>query len=131
MRLSSANRHETPDTVEGVGRVSGVRPGPSVRQRTVGVRGVVCGAGPSFGMNTGSCYPGSMTSRLTVDLGDPSLLQLVRLESVRSGVPIREVVRRALTGYLSNRRENDALARLAHEAFAEWDNPVDAAYDEL
>jgi len=72
-----------------------------------------------------------MSTRLTVDLGDPSLLQLVRLESVRSGLSIKEVVRRALSAYLSNRRENNAVIALAEEAFAEWDNPADAAYDTL
>lgn len=44
---------------------------------------------------------------------------------------MREVVVRALEAYLSHRRENQALLQLAAASFEEWDNPDDAAYDQL
>ena len=72
-----------------------------------------------------------MSTRLTVDLGDPKLVRLVRMEAARESTSIREVVVRALEAYLSGRRENQALAKLASATFEEWDNPEDAAYDRL
>lgn len=70
-----------------------------------------------------------METRITVDLGDPQLSRLLRLEAAQKGKAIREIVTEALRVYFSNRRENRAVIRLAEEAFAEWDNPQDAEYD--
>ena len=72
-----------------------------------------------------------MSTRLTVDLGDPQLVRLVRMEAARESTSIRDVVVRALEAYLSGRRENQALTKLAAAAFEEWDNPEDSAYDGL
>lgn len=72
-----------------------------------------------------------MNTRLTIDLQDEGLTQLLRLEAAQKGLAIREVVVAALESYFSARRENGAVARLAERAFAEWDNPKDAEYDTL
>lgn len=72
-----------------------------------------------------------MTTRITVDLGDTRLARQLRLEAAREGTSIRQIVVRAVEAYLSSRREDLALAKLAESAFAEWDNEEDAAYDRL
>ena len=77
------------------------------------------------------CFYAHMSTRLTVDLGDQQLVRLVRMEAARESTSIRDVVVRALQAYLSGRRENQALAKLADPAFEEWYNPEDAAYDGL
>ena len=72
-----------------------------------------------------------MSTRLTLDLGDPQLAQLLRVEAARERTTMKDIVVRALEAYFSERRENGALLKLAEAAFAEWDNPEDAVYDEL
>jgi hypothetical protein len=70
-----------------------------------------------------------MTTRITVDLRDPQLLKLLRLEAAQEGKTIREIVAVALEGYFSAKRENHAVMKLAEQAFSEWDNPKDSEYD--
>ena len=72
-----------------------------------------------------------MNSRITIDLHDSNLLRLLKLEAAHEGRPIREVVVRALEGYFSARKENQAVVKLAEKVFADWDNPKDAEYDRL
>lgn len=72
-----------------------------------------------------------MGTRLTIDLGDPQLLRLLRHEAADTGQSLRDIVIEALTGYFSGKRENIAIAKLAESAFAEWDNPKDAEYDSI
>ncbi len=72
-----------------------------------------------------------MDTRLTIDLKNPQLFKLLRLESAQEGRTVREIVVQALEHYLTHRRENQAALALAEKAFAEWDNPRDSVYDNL
>ncbi|HBF13867.1 MAG TPA: hypothetical protein DDW49_10875 [Deltaproteobacteria bacterium] len=72
-----------------------------------------------------------MNTRITLDLKDPALIQLVQLEAVSQHKSLREVVVDALKSYFSNKKENKALLKLAEKTFEEWDNPKDAEYDKL
>lgn len=72
-----------------------------------------------------------MNTRITIDLKDEKLFSLIRLEAARQMTSIREIVVEALTHYFADRVETATLAKLAENAFAEWDNPEDAAYDHL
>ena len=72
-----------------------------------------------------------MNTRITIDLHDPDLLKLLKLEAAQEGRPVREVIVRALEGYFSARRENQSVMKLAEKVFAEWDNPKDSEYDRL
>lgn len=55
----------------------------------------------------------------------------LRMEVAEEGRPLRAVVVEALEAYLSSRRENRALMKLAGSTFDEWDNSKDADYDRL
>lgn len=77
------------------------------------------------------CYCVFMDTRITVDLRDPQLLKLLRLEAAQEGKTIREIITIALEAYFSSRRENQAILKLAEQAFAEWDNPRDSDYDRV
>lgn len=72
-----------------------------------------------------------MNTRLTIDLGDPLLIRLLRLEAAQKGRTLREIVTEAIQAHLYEKKENRALMKLAEEAFDEWDNPKDAQYDRL
>ncbi|MBI4412088.1 MAG: hypothetical protein HY541_06365 [Deltaproteobacteria bacterium] len=72
-----------------------------------------------------------MNTRITIDLGQPRLLTLLKLTAAQTGKSIREVVVEALEGYFSHRRENQAILKMAEKTFAEWDNPKDSEYDKL
>jgi hypothetical protein len=72
-----------------------------------------------------------MDTRITVDLRDPRLVKLLRLEAAHEGKTIREVITNALEAYFSARREDQALMKLAERVFSEWDNPKDSAWNEL
>lgn len=76
------------------------------------------------------CYA-FVNTRITIDLHDPQLLKLLRLEAAQEGMAIREVIVKALEGYFSSRRENRAVMMLAEQIFSEWDNPKDSEYDRL
>ena len=72
-----------------------------------------------------------MQTRITIDLQDIQLLQTLKIQATQEHKAIREIVVEALTLYLSSRRENQAIAKLAESTFAEWDNPKDSEYDNL
>lgn len=72
-----------------------------------------------------------MNTRITIDLHDPDLLRLLKLEAAHEGKAIREVIVSALEGYFSARRENRSVMKLAEKVFADWDNPKDSEYDGL
>jgi hypothetical protein len=72
-----------------------------------------------------------MNTRLTVDLQDPSLMTHLRVEAAREGKALRDIVVEALQDYLSHKRENQAVMKLAEGSFSEWDNPKDSEYDRL
>jgi len=70
-----------------------------------------------------------MSTRITIDLQNPQLTKLLRLEAAQEHKTIREVIVEALQSYFSSKRENQAVMKLAEKAFAEWDNPKDSEYD--
>ena len=72
-----------------------------------------------------------MNTRITVDLGEPRLVTLLRLTAVQTGRSLREVMVEALESYFSSRRENQAILKMAEKTFAEWDNLRDSEYDKL
>lgn len=72
-----------------------------------------------------------MNTRLTLDLGDSRLMALLKMTAAQTNRTLREIVVEALTSYLSGRRENRAVLKLAEKTFAEWDNPKDSDYDKL
>lgn len=72
-----------------------------------------------------------MNTRITIDLQNPQLMTMLKLQVAQEGKALREVVVEALEHYLSHKRENQALLKLAESSFAEWDNPKDSEYDHL
>ena len=72
-----------------------------------------------------------METRITVDLGDPQLVKLLRLEAASEGKTLREVITSALESYFSAKRENQSVMKLAEQVFSEWDNTKDSDYDRL
>ena len=72
-----------------------------------------------------------MNTRITIDLQEPALLMGLKLQAVQERKALREVVVEALQNYLSHKKENQNLMKLAEASFQEWDNPKDAEYDRL
>jgi hypothetical protein len=72
-----------------------------------------------------------MKSRISMDLGNPKLLRLVKLEADEMGTSMKEVLIRALETYFSHRLETKALGKASESVFEEWDNPLDSDYDRL
>lgn len=72
-----------------------------------------------------------MSTRLTIDLQNPALITLLKLEAAHTQKLIREIIVEALEGYFSSKREDQAVLKLAEKTFAEWDNPKDSEYDTL
>ena len=61
-----------------------------------------------------------METRITIDLRDPQLLKLLRLEAAKEGKTLRELVVAALESYFSGKRENQAIMKLAEKVFSEF-----------
>jgi hypothetical protein len=72
-----------------------------------------------------------MQTRLSIDLRDPRLARLVRLEAEVTDSSLREVCVRALESYLAHKLETRALLKACEAAFDEWNDPRDADYDSL
>lgn len=68
-------------------------------------------------------------TRITIDLQDPELLKMLKLEAAVERRPMREIVRKAIQGFFTNKKEHQALMKAAEASFLEWDNPRDADYD--
>ena len=77
------------------------------------------------------CFYADVETRITVDLRDPQLVKLLRLEAAQEGKTLREVIVAALESYFSAKRENQAVMKLAERVFSEWDNPKDSEYDRV
>jgi hypothetical protein len=77
------------------------------------------------------CKTAFMNSRISIDLGDPKLFKLLKLEAQETDSTMREVVIRALESYFAQRLETKALLHASESAFSEWDNPQDSDYDRL
>lgn len=72
-----------------------------------------------------------MSSRLTIDFGNPNYLTRLKLVSAEQRKTLREVVMTALDAYFNDYLENRAVTKLAQKSFEEWNNPLDAAYDKI
>ncbi len=70
-------------------------------------------------------------TRITIDLQDSNLLMALKWMATHEHKAIREIVVEAIEGYLSHKRENQALMKLAEPVFSEWDNLKDSDYDKL
>ncbi|HEX5033931.1 MAG TPA: hypothetical protein VFW62_05575 [bacterium] len=70
-------------------------------------------------------------TRITVDLVDPELMKMLKLEAAVQRRSMRDIVQKALQGFFSNKREQQALVKRLEPSFVEWDNPRDANYDRL
>lgn len=71
------------------------------------------------------------SARITIDLGDPKLLEMLKLEAQLTHSTVREVMVRVLEAFLSNKKELHDLHILSSKSFAEWDDSRDADYDKL
>lgn len=71
------------------------------------------------------------SARISMDLGNPRLLKLVKLDSQETGRTMREVVSEALELYFNDRLETKAINKSSESVFEEWNNPLDADYDQL
>jgi hypothetical protein len=72
-----------------------------------------------------------MNTRLTLDFGDPKLVQMVKWEAVKSGGSMKDVIVKALEAYFTAELEYQAMLNGASQSFAAWDNKKDAVYDQL
>ena len=72
-----------------------------------------------------------MGTRITLDLGSPVLLKLLKNEATSTGTSMKDVVVKCLESYFSDRLESKALARIADKVFEEWQDPMESAYDDL
>lgn len=72
-----------------------------------------------------------MKDRISMSLGDPRLLKLLKLEAQQTGTSMKETLTRALEAYFSQRLETQALLKAAESAFEEWNDPRDSDYDKL
>lgn len=72
-----------------------------------------------------------MKTRISTDLGDPRLIQLLKLEAQETNTTMRGVLIRALEGYFNHRLETRALLKASEAIFMEWNNPLDSDYDRI
>lgn len=68
--------------------------------------------------------------RITIDLGDERIYQLLKLEAVRKG-SMKNIIHEALRLYFEDRIETLNITKAAEKTFAEWDNSLDSDYDKL
>lgn len=71
------------------------------------------------------------SARISMDLGNPRLLRLVKLTAQETGQSMKDIICDALEAYLAHRLETKALLKASEAVFEEWDNPQDAGYDKL
>lgn len=71
------------------------------------------------------------SSRITVDLGNPALIRLLKNEGQETQQAVKDVVVHALEAYFFHRLETRALMRASESVFEEWNNPLDSEYDDL
>ena len=66
-----------------------------------------------------------------MDLGNPSLVRLLKVEANATDSSMKDVVVHALEAYFAHRLETRALMTAAEGIFEEWNDPRDADYDRL
>jgi len=72
-----------------------------------------------------------MKARLSTDLGDPRLIKLLKTEAQETDSTIREVLILALESYFAHKLETRALLKASEAMFEDWNNPLDAEYDQI
>ncbi len=72
-----------------------------------------------------------MNTRITVDLKNPSYLSQLKIYAASHDLTLRDVIIQALDTLFTHQQENAALAKIANNSFAEWNNPLDQDYDRL
>ena len=72
-----------------------------------------------------------MQTRISMDLGNPSLVRLLKREADDTDSSMKDVVVRALEAYFAHRLETKALMKASESIFEEWNDPRDADYDRL
>jgi hypothetical protein len=75
--------------------------------------------------------PKSGNSRISMDLGAPALIRLLKAEAQETSSSMKDVLVRALEAYFAHRLESKALLRASESVFEDWDNPLDSEYDKL
>jgi hypothetical protein len=73
----------------------------------------------------------STSSRISMDLGDPVWLRLLKSEAQETDSSMKDVLIRALEGYFAHRLESKALLKASEAVFEDWNNPLDSEYDKL
>jgi hypothetical protein len=71
------------------------------------------------------------TKRISMDLGDPVWIRLLKSEAQETNSTMREVLIRALEGHFAPRLESKSVSKVSESVFEEWNNPLDSEYDRL
>ena len=70
------------------------------------------------------------TNKLSFDFSDtPELVEMLRMEAVRTKSSQKGVLVEALESYFANKLETSLLTKAADQVFKEWDNEEDSIYD--
>lgn len=70
------------------------------------------------------------TNKLSFDFSDsPELVEMLRLEAIRTNSSLNVVLVKALESYFANKLETSLLTKAADQVFKEWDNEEDSIYD--
>ncbi|GEM_PF-912270 len=77
------------------------------------------------------CFAVFMNTRITADLKDARLIQLIKMEAHEKGCTQAEVLIHSLEIYFTDKLENNLVVKASELAFSEWDNGKDAEYDRM
>lgn len=77
------------------------------------------------------CFAVFMNTRITADLKDVRLIQLIKMEATKKGCTQADVLIHSLEAYFTEQLENKLVLKASEKAFADWDNEKDAEYDRL
>ena len=69
---------------------------------------------------------------LSFDFRDqPQLVEMLRVQAAQEGTTQKAIVMNALESYFAHKLESPSVLKAAEQAFREWDNEDDQAYDSL
>ena len=71
------------------------------------------------------------SARISMDLGDPKWIRLLKLKAQETDQPMKQVLISALESYFQHRLETKALLKASEAVFEDWDNALDSEYDKL
>lgn len=72
-----------------------------------------------------------MKDRISLSLGNPVLLKLLKMEAQETGTTMKATLIKALESYFAHRLETRALAKASEAVFEEWNDLRDSDYDKL